>query len=116
MIRRPPRSTLFPYTTLFRSALRTLGHWPRRVACTLNLEAVEESLTADRPGVVFNLVESLGGSDRLAHLAAVLLDDLDLPYTGTHSTNLHLTNNKPVAKERLRAAGLPTAGWVGGAV
>ncbi len=96
-------------------ALRTLGHWPRRVACTLNLEAVEESLTADRPGVVFNLVESLGGSDRLAHLAAVLLDDLDLPYTGTHSTNLHLTNNKPAAKERLRAAGLPTADWVVGA-
>src|SRR2546430_13461813 len=25
MIRRPPRSTLFPYTTLFRSALRLLG-------------------------------------------------------------------------------------------
>src|SRR5215213_10990074 len=27
MIRRPPRSTLFPYTTLFRSAPRC---WPRR--------------------------------------------------------------------------------------
>src|SRR3712207_7326059 len=26
MIRRPPRSTLFPYTTLFRSAVRLLGH------------------------------------------------------------------------------------------
>src|SRR2546427_6405704 len=26
MIRRPPRSTLFPYTTLFRSALRTAAH------------------------------------------------------------------------------------------
>src|SRR5258708_19044515 len=25
MIRRPPRSTLFPYTTLFRSRLRRLG-------------------------------------------------------------------------------------------
>src|SRR2546422_1811303 len=25
MIRRPPRSTLFPYTTLFRSAQRTVG-------------------------------------------------------------------------------------------
>src|SRR5258708_8585789 len=25
MIRRPPRSTLFPYTTLFRSILKTLG-------------------------------------------------------------------------------------------
>src|SRR2546422_7363219 len=35
MIRRPPRSTLFPYTTLFRSATwkgegaTTLGLWPR---------------------------------------------------------------------------------------
>src|SRR3712207_7185115 len=26
MIRRPPRSTLFPYTTLFRSPLREVGH------------------------------------------------------------------------------------------
>src|SRR3712207_7796529 len=26
MIRRPPRSTLFPYTTLFRSALETAAH------------------------------------------------------------------------------------------
>src|SRR5438876_5311807 len=30
MIRRPPRSTLFPYTTLFRSALRSRGHLPAR--------------------------------------------------------------------------------------
>src|SRR2546427_6867783 len=26
MIRRPPRSTLFPYTTLFRSTARSKGH------------------------------------------------------------------------------------------
>src|SRR5256885_4143394 len=47
MIRRPPRSTLFPYTTLFRSQswifraskdfdperhLRSRGHWRRRTA------------------------------------------------------------------------------------
>jgi D-alanine-D-alanine ligase len=92
-------------------ALRKLGHAPRRVACTLNLESIEESLTIDRPGLAFNLVESLGGSDRLAHLAAVLLDDLDLPYTGTQSAALHLTNNKPAAKSRMRAAGLPTPDW-----
>src|SRR2546427_2810367 len=29
MIRRPPRSTLFPYTTLFRSRLRA-GEWQSR--------------------------------------------------------------------------------------
>src|SRR3712207_8407665 len=27
MIRRPPRSTLFPYTTLFRSGMMVLGTW-----------------------------------------------------------------------------------------
>src|SRR2546430_3929373 len=31
MIRRPPRSTLFPYTTLFRSHFRMAGHVLRRI-------------------------------------------------------------------------------------
>src|SRR5258706_1646659 len=31
MIRRPPRSTLFPYTTLFRSAAAGVVHVPPRV-------------------------------------------------------------------------------------
>src|SRR5436190_22599862 len=92
-------------------ALRSFGHQARRLACTLNLEIVEESLTTDRPDLVFNLVESLGGSDRLAHLAAVLLDDLDLRYTGTPAAALHLTNSKPRSKERLLAKGLPTPDW-----
>src|SRR3989442_11222722 len=38
MIRRPPRSTLFPYTTLFRSAIaelnRRANHWPTIVRLT----------------------------------------------------------------------------------
>src|SRR2546429_7306750 len=32
MIRRPPRSTLFPYTTLFRSFLRRVGYIRRTLA------------------------------------------------------------------------------------
>src|SRR5256885_11045863 len=36
MIRRPPRSTLFPYTTLFRSFLgrcvNAPGNWPQKVS------------------------------------------------------------------------------------
>src|SRR5260370_20800746 len=35
MIRRPPRSTLFPYTTLFRSALRKAAHSLRGAASTV---------------------------------------------------------------------------------
>src|SRR5256885_4299294 len=42
MIRRPPRSTLFPYTTLFRSSPRSSG--ARRRARSMGLERVEEVL------------------------------------------------------------------------
>src|SRR6266446_8191711 len=33
MIRRPPRSTLFPYTTLFRSRSECRRMTPKRIAC-----------------------------------------------------------------------------------
>src|SRR3989454_12630257 len=38
MIRRPPRSTLFPYTTLFRSYADLVGHWEKR-----NRQAIERT-------------------------------------------------------------------------
>src|SRR5690349_22698449 len=49
MIRRPPRSTLFPYTTLFRSA-RTLDHIAQDHAVVIEAAAaadVEHRLAAD---------------------------------------------------------------------
>src|SRR2546427_6956289 len=41
MIRRPPRSTLFPYTTLFRSSLpcRLTCTWMARPSCSTDSEA-----------------------------------------------------------------------------
>src|SRR5258707_8593771 len=42
MIRRPPRSTLFPYTTLFRSLLRVDTHAPM-----LELGGVDERQVTD---------------------------------------------------------------------
>src|SRR2546422_11335396 len=47
MIRRPPRSTLFPYTTLFRSTLADLWASIRAVAGALGLPAAGERLVAD---------------------------------------------------------------------
>src|SRR2546427_10399876 len=44
MIRRPPRSTLFPYTTLFRS-LESGERQPRPLVCARLLEHVEEWLS-----------------------------------------------------------------------
>src|SRR3712207_8742516 len=42
MIRRPPRSTLFPYTTLFRSSVRVEPH-RQRVGRVANREVVGEA-------------------------------------------------------------------------
>src|SRR3712207_6874937 len=63
MIRRPPRSTLFPYTTLFRSAeveLRAVAREERRVAAALLLLehvhlGLEVRVRGDRSGLAQHL-------------------------------------------------------------
>src|SRR2546422_6471178 len=45
MIRRPPRSTLFPYTTLFRSSL-FVEHEPEQRAASVPIEHLDTSAVA----------------------------------------------------------------------
>src|SRR2546427_2602286 len=72
MIRRPPRSTLFPYTTLFRSALETrldetarvhleVGEGARETERDVEVAMVEGArlhADRDRPGADFRPTES----------------------------------------------------------
>src|SRR2546421_12378873 len=92
MIRRPPRSTLFPYTTLFRSlhdrlarlvdevetrdfAAQALGHQLELVAALGELEGVE---------IVERREDGLGGhadrleQDRHRHLAAAVDAEIEI--------------------------------------
>src|SRR3712207_7035025 len=48
MIRRPPRSTLFPYTTLFRSSLTKAGISRKLALCTTNPSAKLKGSAASR--------------------------------------------------------------------
>src|SRR5258708_11931706 len=48
MIRRPPRSTLFPYTTLFRSRLRRLDGLDDAAFLAMDLERLGASGLAER--------------------------------------------------------------------
>ena len=95
-------------------ALDALGHEHETVACTLDLAALSARLDADRPEVVFNLVESLGGSDRLAPLATALLDVRGIPYTGNRTEALMATTHKIHAKRAFCGAGLSTPAWLEG--
>src|SRR2546425_10719748 len=67
MIRRPPRSTLFPYTTLFRSPLLLAlsAAAPHRLAAQspadrAALEALRDSLTGVRDSIALKRLEAAG--------------------------------------------------------
>src|SRR2546427_13110613 len=69
MIRRPPRSTLFPYTTLFRSAglpgdepVRPVAHGgaPERRATPLVTRNSPEQVRRQDAHLVYRVVEHLG--------------------------------------------------------
>src|SRR5574340_1339857 len=79
MIRRPPRSTLFPYTTLFRSRLE-LGPRGTRQLMDRVLRRVERALGAtavmspERSGTVVALVD--GDREEAERKATGLVDEL----------------------------------------
>src|SRR3989454_12727964 len=62
MIRRPPRSTLFPYTTLFRSWASAPPPEPMLRPLELRNEISEDVLVVPRPGARLGMV--LHGEDR----------------------------------------------------
>jgi len=93
-------------------ALKRLGHQTSCLSCTLDLATAKQQLIALAPDLVFNLVESLGGTDRLMVLATMLLDALHIPYTGTQTDAILATSNKLTAKLLLHEAGLPTPVWL----
>src|SRR3712207_7188117 len=68
MIRRPPRSTLFPYTTLFRSAAHERAggiEHGEAAACRLALHRVRHPMGAeDRNGTVRNVRDVIDEEDR----------------------------------------------------
>jgi D-alanine-D-alanine ligase len=94
-------------------ALDHLGHETALAACSLDLQTVRRRLAELQPEAVFNLVESLGRTDRLMPLATMLLDAAGLAYTGSSTAAILATTNKLTAKEALCRAGLPTPEWTG---
>jgi D-alanine-D-alanine ligase len=95
------------------AALGKLGHETATVPCTLKLRAILEQLERIKPEAVFNLVECLEGYGRLIYVVPSMLDAIGIPYTGSPTEALFLTSHKVLAKERFRAAGFPTADWIG---
>jgi D-alanine-D-alanine ligase len=110
---RPDERDVLIQADAVQDALKQLGHRPVLLSCDLNLSAVHSRLKKIQPDLVFNLVESLNGMDRLIHLFPALLDSMRIPYSGSRSAALYFTTNKVLAKQRLMEANLPTPPWIG---
>ena len=93
------------------ASLRTRNHIATPLGCTLNLQATQLHLRELKPDLVFNLVETLGGTDRLMSAATLLLESMNIPFTGATTSAILTTSNKPVAKQKMRSAGIPTPDW-----
>src|SRR3712207_6912925 len=77
MIRRPPRSTLFPYTTLFRSGVAVLLH-------AVVLDEGQRPVAAVVVGLEVREQVAVG----LEHVDAVLLGVADLHRSEEHTSEL----------------------------
>src|SRR2546427_12768958 len=89
MIRRPPRSTLFPYTTLFRSDLRPAGI-ELRLRLTLDVEFVADEHHAERGRV--DQARGLHARqvlDAIEHAARERMDALGLVVEALGQRHLH---------------------------
>lgn len=106
------RDVLVQVETVSKALLR-LGHQPVPIACNLDLSALKLAIERLRPECVFNLVESLDGRGQLICLVPSLLEVMGVAYTGSPAASIYLTSHKVMAKEKMRAAGLPTPAWFG---
>ena len=98
------------------AALTRLGWHCPRLETDRDLATLEDELGAVRPDLVFNLVESLGGSGERVHSVPALLERLGLPFTGAGSDAMRGTTAKLIAKDLLRAQGIATPDWWNGEV
>src|SRR2546426_2193267 len=87
MIRRPPRSTLFPYTTLFRSLVlsdRTADRERAPLPMLLAVGAVHHHLLANGLRTQLGLVAEAGDAWDVHHVAALIGDRKSTRLNSSH--------------------------------
>jgi D-alanine-D-alanine ligase len=90
------------------AALELLGYAVFRLEAGLDCQAVLSGIQDHNTDIVFNLVESLAGSDSLIHLLPGIFETAGIPFTGSPSAALFLSSSKIIAKRLMAAAGIPT--------
>jgi D-alanine-D-alanine ligase len=92
------------------TALRSLGFIPVQMSFDPDLPATARALRELDPVGVFNLVESIGGTGRLAPIAPAWIEALGIPYTGASPAAIFLTTEKLLSKRWMARNDIPCPG------
>ena len=90
------------------NALASSGHDPQLIGIDGDLAALRSKLLEHEPDCAFNLCESLVGDARLESAVPLVLELLNIPFTGSPPEVLSFALRKDRVKQRLAAAGIPT--------
>jgi len=94
--------------TSVATALASSGYDPQLVGVDGDLAGLRDRLREHAADCAFNLCESLVGDARLESAVPLVLELLNIPFTGSPPEVLGFALRKDRVKQRLEAAGIPT--------
>jgi D-alanine-D-alanine ligase len=92
--------------------LRDLHHDVSVLGAVNDIGTIVESLTKQKPDIVFNLTEAFGGDRRLDKNIAGLLEMVGIPFTGTGPMGLMLCRDKGLCKQLLSLHRIRVPGFI----
>lgn len=95
-----------------KNALINLGHFVNSFGINLNLDSFRIKLNEFKPDLVFNLVEAINGVEMYLHFIPVMLEKMNIPFTGGNSESLYVTTNKVLTKKMFDLFNINTPKWV----
>lgn len=107
---RPDEQDTLDTATVVAAALRRSGYSAEVVDIGSDFAPLTQ-FAVNRPCVVFNLVEAVGGDGSMAHLPVGAMERLGLRYTGASAAACELTSSKIHTKTVLGDHGIPTPRW-----
>ncbi len=93
-------------------ALRSSGYRLRTLEFADDWARVLEKISRSRTDLIFNLCEEFRGHSRLEMNIAALLEMIQMPFTGSSSLVLGLSQDKGKTKSLLADQGIPTPAYV----
>lgn len=108
---RPDDQDTLLQVAAIRQTLKQLGHEAASAVFHPDPVAMQGLLARECPDLVFNLVETVWGSDMHASLAPAMLTGLGVPFTGCNASAISACGDKLFAKRAMAGAGLPTPEW-----